>query len=61
MSMTPDEGVVDPNLKVWGINNLYVCSSAVFPTGSHSNPTATMLALGLRLVDFLTGTTKSGL
>ena len=59
MSNTPDNGVVDTNLKLWGIDNLYVCSSAVFPTGSHSNPTATMLALGLRLVDFLTGKSKN--
>jgi choline dehydrogenase-like flavoprotein len=57
ISKTPDEGVVDTNLKVWGISNLYVCSTAVFPTGSHSNPTVTMLALGLRLVDYLIVTT----
>lgn len=54
MSTTAEKGVVDTNLKVWGVNNLYVCSAAVFPTGSHSNPTVTMLALGLRLVNFLT-------
>ena len=54
MSDDPSTGVVDPNLQVWGISNLYVCSASVFPTGSHSNPTLTLLALAARLVDHLT-------
>lgn len=53
MSENPEEGVVDKNLKVWGMENLYVCSPAVFPTGSHSNPVLTLLALSNRLSDFL--------
>jgi len=54
MSSSPGEGVVDPNLQVWDIPNLYICSCAVFPTSSHSNPTLTLLALGERLSDRLT-------
>lgn len=53
MSKTAGEGVVDNNLKLWGHDNIYVCSSSVFPTGSHSNPTLTLMALCLRLVDQL--------
>ena len=53
MSATPDKGVVDNQLQVWGHANIYVCSSSVFPTGSHSNPTLTMMALCIRLVDRL--------
>lgn len=53
MSATPDKGVVDNQLRVWGHDNIYVCSSSVFPTGSHSNPTLTMMALCARLVDFV--------
>ena len=49
MSATPAEGVVDTDLKVWGHDNLYVCSASVFPTTSHSNPTLTLLALAERL------------
>lgn len=49
MSTSADNGVVDTNLQVWGKPNLYVCSCAVFPTVSHSNPTLTMLALAIRL------------
>jgi choline dehydrogenase-like flavoprotein len=50
MSATVNEGVVDSNLKVWGHDNIYICSCSVYPTTSHSNPTLTMMALGLRLV-----------
>jgi len=45
MSATAGEGVVDPNLKVWGYENLHLLSCSVFPTSSHSNPTLTLLAL----------------
>jgi choline dehydrogenase-like flavoprotein len=53
MSATADRGVVGPDLQVWGVPNLYVCSCSVFPTGSHSNPTLTLLALSSRLADRL--------
>jgi choline dehydrogenase-like flavoprotein len=53
MSLLSHDGVVNENLQVWGINNLYVCSCAVFPTASHSNPTLTMLALASRLANHL--------
>jgi len=43
--------VVDPNLRLHGFSNIWVCSAAVFPTGSHSNPTLTALALGGRLAE----------
>ena len=50
MSNTPAGGVVNTDLQVWGHDNLFVCSSSVFPTSSHSNPTLTLLALAQRLV-----------
>ena len=46
-------GVVDSNCKVHGISNLFVGSSAVFPTSSRSNPTMTILALSIRIADRL--------
>jgi choline dehydrogenase-like flavoprotein len=60
MSGSEKDGVVDNNLKVWGTDNLYICSCAVFPTSSHSNPTLTMLALANRLHQhLLTKSTKN--
>jgi aryl-alcohol dehydrogenase-like predicted oxidoreductase len=53
MSLSSREGIVDTNLKLHGIENGYVCSSSVFPTGGFSNPTHTLLALAMRLSDHL--------
>ena len=53
MAATAAEGIVDPQMKLHGIDNLYVCSSAVFPSGGFSNPTHTLLALAMRLGDHL--------
>jgi choline dehydrogenase-like flavoprotein len=53
MSVLPQDGVVDSNLKVHSLDNLYIASSATFPTGGHSNPTLTILALAIRLADHL--------
>ena len=53
MSASAADGVVDDQLQLWGVPNLHVCSAAVFPTGGHSNPTLTLLALVARLADRL--------
>ncbi len=53
MSDAPARGVVDSELRVHGIANLRVAGSSVFPTGGHSNPTLTLLALCMRLADRL--------
>jgi choline dehydrogenase-like flavoprotein len=49
MATSPREGVVDGNCAVFGLPNLFVASSAVFPTSSHANPTLTIVALAVRL------------
>jgi choline dehydrogenase-like flavoprotein len=49
MNLNPKKGVVDENCKVHGINNLFIAGSSVFPTGSHVNPTLTLVALAVRL------------
>jgi choline dehydrogenase-like flavoprotein len=43
--------VVDADLKVHSLPNLFVVGASVFPTGSHANPTMTILALALRLAE----------
>jgi hypothetical protein len=44
-------GCVDRNLKIFGVDNLWVCSSAVFPSPSQANPTFTIMALAKRLAE----------
>jgi choline dehydrogenase-like flavoprotein len=51
MGTDPRISVVDANCRVHGYDNLYIGSSAVFPTGGFSNPTLTILALCLRISD----------
>jgi len=53
MHESPQLGVVDPQCQVHGIANLYIGSSAVFPTSARSNPTLTILALCVRVADRL--------
>jgi len=53
MSANPDYGVVDSNLKVHGIDNLYIAGSSVFPAGGGTNPTLTIVLLSLRLANHL--------
>jgi choline dehydrogenase-like flavoprotein len=55
MSADPRKGVVDADLKVHGIANLYVAGSSVFPTYGAANPTVNLLSLALRLADHLKG------
>lgn len=59
MASRPEEGVVDPNCRVFGTDNLYVASSAVFPTGPSYSPTFTILALARRLGQHLLQTTQT--
>ncbi|MGO9743666.1 MAG: GMC oxidoreductase [Roseiarcus sp.] len=53
MAGSAADGVVDSDLRVHGIENLYVAGSAVYPSSGFANPTFTALALGLRLADKL--------
>lgn len=55
MAATPDQGVTDGDLRVHGMENLYVLSNAVFPSVGAVNPTLTLVALAFRLADHLDG------
>jgi choline dehydrogenase-like flavoprotein len=62
MGAGPVDGVVDPDLRVHGADNLFVCGSSVFPTAGAVNPTLTAVALAHRLADHLRSPTdESGL
>jgi choline dehydrogenase-like flavoprotein len=51
MHLDPKQGVVDANCQVHGVANLFIAGSSVFPTSGYTNPTLTIVALGLRLSD----------
>lgn len=53
MSERPEDGVVDADCKVHGIDNLYVGGSSVFPSAGYSGPTMMLIAMALRLADHL--------
>jgi choline dehydrogenase-like flavoprotein len=59
MSNDPRHGVVDPQCRVHGVDNLHVAGSSVFPTGGWAFPTFTVVALALRLADQLHAVVRS--
>ncbi len=48
-----NEGVVNSNLQVNKIKNLFICSSSVFPNVSSENPTYMISFLAIRLANYL--------
>ena len=60
MSDDPKTGVVDRNVKVHSLDNLYIGGSSVFSTSGHANPTYSITQLALRLGDHLIETLKTG-
>lgn len=53
MGVEPRTSVVDRDLRVHGVRNLFVASTAVFPDGSPQLPTLPLMALTLRLAQHL--------
>ncbi|WP_421551389.1 GMC oxidoreductase [Pseudomonas yamanorum] len=48
MANSASDGVVSPELQVFGVDNLYVVSNSVMPTLPAANPTLTLVALVMR-------------
>jgi choline dehydrogenase-like flavoprotein len=53
IASSPEQGVVDTQLRLWGTKNIFVCSSSVFPTSSQANPTFFLGAFAVRLANYL--------
>ena len=53
MGSNTKDSVVDKDLKVHGISNLFINGSSVFRTGSYNHPTYTIVKLALRLSNHL--------
>jgi choline dehydrogenase-like flavoprotein len=58
MSRNSKSGVVDENCCVHGIANVFVAGSSIFPISGRVNPTLTIVALAIRLSDWLVTTVK---
>jgi choline dehydrogenase-like flavoprotein len=59
MAEHPRYGVVDTNLKVFGVEGVYCTGSAVFPRSGIANPTMTGMALAVRLGEHLIATGRA--
>jgi hypothetical protein len=53
MGVDASDSVVDKNLNIHGLNNVFVLSSSTFPTASHANPSLTIAAFAIRLANHL--------
>ncbi|MFL5788750.1 MAG: GMC oxidoreductase, partial [Flavisolibacter sp.] len=53
MSDDPKNGVVDANCKVHGIANLFMAGASCYVTAAAPNPTLTLVALSIRLSDYI--------
>ena len=53
MSTSPADGVVDQNLAVHGVPNVYVASSSTFVTSGEANSTFMIVVFAVRLADRL--------
>jgi choline dehydrogenase-like flavoprotein len=53
IALDPTSGVVNPNCQVHGVEGLFIAGSSVFPTTGHANPTLMIVALSIRLADWL--------
>jgi choline dehydrogenase-like flavoprotein len=49
MGVSQEDGVVDSEGQVFGLDNLYVAGASVFPSAGFANPTLTIVALARRL------------
>jgi choline dehydrogenase-like flavoprotein/predicted dehydrogenase len=59
MCSDPKRGVVDRHCAVYGVDQLFIAGSSVFPTGGTSNPTLLAVALAQRLAGRLQQTMTS--
>jgi choline dehydrogenase-like flavoprotein len=53
MAARPEDGVVDSDLAVHGLSNLFVASSSAFVTAGQANPTFMIVPFAVRLADRL--------
>ena len=60
MAGRPEDGVVDRDHRVFGIDNLYVTDGSVLPTQGSANPALTIMSLAARAADGLIAGARGG-
>jgi choline dehydrogenase-like flavoprotein len=60
MGLDRQSAVVDRDLKTFSIDNLWILSTSVFPSGASANPTMMLTLLALRLADHLAKLVSDG-
>nr|CAI5854318.1 unnamed protein product [Callosobruchus analis] len=53
MSTSPETGVLDSEMKVWGIKGLRVADASVFPFTFGGHPVAAIVMAGERISDLI--------
>ncbi|OBG87497.1 glucose-methanol-choline oxidoreductase [Mycobacterium sp. NS-7484] len=53
MASRPEDGVIDPEHRVFGVDRLYVVDGSVMPTQGAANPALTIMALAARAADLM--------
>lgn len=53
MGESPENSVIDKNLKLWSSPNLYLSTTGAFTTAGMAGPTLTVIAISIRLADHL--------
>jgi choline dehydrogenase-like flavoprotein len=61
MGATPEEAVVDADLRTFAVANLYLTDGSVLPTQGSANPALTIMALAARAADQLIARQRTGL
>jgi choline dehydrogenase-like flavoprotein len=51
MGTSPDNSVIDPNQRIWGVPNVFVSDGSVCPTQGSANPALTIMSLASRLAE----------
>ncbi len=60
VGIDPEQSVLNADLRVHTVDNLYVAGGSVFPTSGCANPTMTIVALSIRLAAHLRTTSSDG-
>lgn len=58
MANSSEQGVTDGNGLIFGTDNFYVASSAIFPTSGQANPTLALIALVVRQANHISNALK---